>query len=79
MVVETKLAPSRKGLLEYLVLKIVGARSAAQVNGLLGAASLELDGDDMDAIADAIERTGAGSGPLRPPGESGALPAKLFA
>ncbi|MBD9431101.1 aldo/keto reductase [Achromobacter sp. ACM03] len=58
---------------------IVGARSAAQVNGLLGAASLELDGDDMDAIADAIERTGAGSGPLRPPGESGALPANLFA
>jgi len=49
------------------------------VNGLLGAASLELDGDDMDAIADAIERTGAGSGPLRPPGESGALPANLFA
>src|SRR5512137_2188943 len=28
MVVESKLAPIRKGLLEYLVLKIVGARSA---------------------------------------------------
>ena len=58
---------------------IVGARSAAQVDGLLGAASLELDAEDMDAIADAIERTGAGAGPLRPPEESGALPVNLFA
>ncbi|MGY6272473.1 aldo/keto reductase [Achromobacter denitrificans] len=57
---------------------IVGARNAAQVNGLLGAAELELDGEDMAAIAGAIERTGAGAGPLRPPGESGALPANLF-
>ncbi|WMD20511.1 aldo/keto reductase [Achromobacter seleniivolatilans] len=58
---------------------IVGARSAAQVNGLLGAAELELDSDDMDAIAEAIEETGAGAGPRRPPEESGALPANLFA
>ena len=28
MIVESKLAPIRKGLLEFLVLKIVGARSA---------------------------------------------------
>ncbi len=58
---------------------IVGARNAAQVDGLLGAAELELDGDDMDAIAEAIEEMGAGTGPLRPPEESGALPANLFA
>lgn len=58
---------------------ILGARSAAQVDGLLGAAELELDADDMLAIADAIELTGAGSGPLRPPDETGALPANLFA
>jgi len=58
---------------------IVGARSAAQVNGLLGAAELELDSDDLDIIAEAIELTGAGSGPLRPPQDSGKLPANLFA
>lgn len=58
---------------------IVGARSAAQVNGLLGAAALELDGDDLDAVAEAIELTGAGAGPLRPPEDSGKLPANLFA
>ncbi|MNS87172.1 General stress protein 69 [compost metagenome] len=58
---------------------IVGARSAAQVNGLLGAAELELDSDDMDAVAEAIELTGAGAGPVRPPDDSGRLPANLFA
>ncbi|KGD94085.1 aldo/keto reductase [Achromobacter sp. RTa] len=58
---------------------IVGARSAAQVDGLLGAAELELDSEDMDAIAEAIERTGAGAGPVRPAEDSGALPANLFA
>jgi len=58
---------------------IVGARSAAQVNGLLGAAELELDADDLDAVAAAIELTGAGAGPLRPPEDSGKLPANLFA
>lgn len=58
---------------------ILGARSASQVDGLIGAAELELDADDMQAIADAIELTGAGSGPLRPPDETGSLPANLFA
>lgn len=58
---------------------IVGARSAAQVNGLLGAAELELDSDDLDAIAEAIELTGAGEGPVRPPQDSGRLPENLFA
>jgi aryl-alcohol dehydrogenase-like predicted oxidoreductase len=45
---------------------IVGARSAAQVDGWLPAATLELTEADMDAIAAAIRRTGAGSGPERP-------------
>ncbi len=46
---------------------IVGARSPAQVDGWLPAASLTLDAGDLDAIAAAIRRTGAGSGPERPP------------
>lgn len=59
---------------------IVGARSAAQVDAVLGAAELELDSDDMADIAHAIELTGAGFGPLRPEEEdSGALPDNLFA
>lgn len=46
---------------------IVGARSPAQVDDWLAAATLELDDDDLDAVADAIGRTGAGVGPVRPP------------
>jgi aryl-alcohol dehydrogenase-like predicted oxidoreductase len=46
---------------------IVGARSPEQVDGWLGAAALELDEEDLAAIAGAIERTGAGSGPAGPP------------
>jgi aryl-alcohol dehydrogenase-like predicted oxidoreductase len=45
---------------------IVGARSPAQVDGWIGAASLELTGTDLDEIAAAIRRTGAGTGPVRP-------------
>lgn len=45
---------------------IVGARSPQQVDGWIAAASLTLDPDDLAAIAAAIERTGAGSGPLGP-------------
>ncbi len=45
---------------------IVGARSVKQVDGWISAAGLGLDSDDLAAIAAAIERTGAGSGPLRP-------------
>ena len=45
---------------------IVGARSAEQVDGWIGAASLDLSGADLDEIAAALTRTGAGSGPLRP-------------
>jgi len=45
---------------------IVGARSAEQVEGWIGAADLELEAGELDEIAAAIERTGAGSGPGRP-------------
>ena len=44
---------------------IVGARSPEQVDGWLGAADLALTTDDLDEIARAVERTGAGSGPVR--------------
>ena len=46
---------------------IVGARSAAQVDGWIGAATLTLTPADLDEIAAAIRRTAAGSGPVRPP------------
>lgn len=45
---------------------IVGARSAEQVDGWIGAAGLDLEPGELDAIAAAVERTGAGSGPARP-------------
>jgi len=45
---------------------IVGARSPEQVEGWRAAATLELSFTDLDEIAAAIERTGAGSGPSRP-------------
>ena len=46
---------------------IVGARSPEQVDGWIGAAGLELEQEELDAIAAAIETTGAGGGPARPP------------
>ena len=45
---------------------IVGARSAEQVDGWIGAATLKLSAADLHSIATAIARTGAGAGPLRP-------------
>jgi len=45
---------------------IVGARRPSQVEGWLPAATLELSDADLEEIAAAIERTGAGSGPARP-------------
>jgi aryl-alcohol dehydrogenase-like predicted oxidoreductase len=42
---------------------IVGARSAAQVDGWLPAATLALDSHDLEDITTAIERSGAGTGP----------------
>lgn len=47
---------------------IVGARSPEQVDGWIGAAGLVLSQDDLDEIALAIERTGAGLGPKHPRG-----------
>ncbi len=49
---------------------IVGARSPEQVDGWIGAARLQLSAEDLNEIAEAIRRTGAGSGPERP-GRSG--------
>jgi hypothetical protein len=45
---------------------IVGARSAAQVDGWIDAAKLTLTAEDLDEIALAIGETGAGAGPTRP-------------
>ena len=45
---------------------IVGARTPQQVDGWIGAAGLDLTPDDVRAIAAAIRRTGAGSGPIGP-------------
>ena len=45
---------------------IVGARSLEQVDGWIGAASLDLTDEDLDDIASAIHRTSAGTGPWSP-------------
>ena len=45
---------------------IVGARSPEQVDGWISAAALELTMQDLDEIAQAIGRSGAGSGPALP-------------
>lgn len=45
---------------------IVGARSAPQVDGWIGAARLELSPRDLEDIAAIIARSGAGEGPPRP-------------
>jgi hypothetical protein len=50
---------------------IVGARSASQVDGWIDAATLTLTVEDLDEIAETIERLGAGSGPTRPPVRAG--------
>jgi len=49
-----------------LTAAIVGARSPAQVDGWIDAATFELTQSDLDAIATAIEQTGAGEGPVKP-------------
>ena len=49
-----------------LTATIVGARSPAQVDGWIDAATIELDAGDLDAIAGTIGTTGAGQGPVRP-------------
>ena len=45
---------------------IVGARRPAQVNGWIDAANLSLTVSELEEIADAIDRSGAGKGPSRP-------------
>ncbi|MBZ5662917.1 MAG: aldo/keto reductase [Acidobacteriia bacterium] len=45
---------------------IVGARTPAQVDGWIQAATVQLTPEDREEIASAISRTQAGSGPLRP-------------
>ncbi len=49
-----------------LTAAIVGARSPAQVDGWIEAATFELSPADMAEIATAIEKTGAGQGPIKP-------------
>jgi aryl-alcohol dehydrogenase-like predicted oxidoreductase len=44
----------------------VGVRRAGQLDAWLSAASLALDDTDLTRIAEAVERTGAGSGPAFP-------------
>ena len=46
---------------------IVGARFPQQVDGWIGAARLDLTDADLEEIADAIQRTGAGTGLAMPP------------
>lgn len=46
---------------------IVGARDPAQVDGWVGASRITLTAEDLDEVARAIENSGAGSGPTRPP------------
>ena len=45
---------------------IVGARRPEQLEGWIGAASVELDGALLDRIAAILDETGAGQGPTRP-------------
>ncbi|MCZ3386990.1 MAG: aldo/keto reductase [Actinomycetia bacterium] len=45
---------------------IVGARSAAQVDGWLDAATLRYDAEDLQIVAEAIGASGAGEGPALP-------------
>jgi aryl-alcohol dehydrogenase-like predicted oxidoreductase len=51
---------------------IVGARSPEQVDGWIDAARLSLSDAELDSIAAAVEETGAGQGPARPPVLTGA-------
>src|SRR2546425_9416759 len=46
---------------------IVGARSPEQIDGWIGAAGLALSPADLDEIAAAIAKSGAGAGAVRPP------------
>jgi len=45
---------------------IVGARTPAQVDGWIDGATLRLTAEELDEVAAAVARTGAGAGPARP-------------
>jgi aryl-alcohol dehydrogenase-like predicted oxidoreductase len=45
---------------------IVGARNSGQVDDWISAADLDLSSRDLEEIAAALQKTGAGSGPIRP-------------
>ncbi len=45
---------------------IVGARSPEQIDGWIGAATLQLTATDIEEIAAAVTKSGAGAGPVRP-------------
>lgn len=45
---------------------LVGARSPAQINGWIAAATLNLEDSAIDTLASAIEGSGAGEGPVSP-------------
>ncbi|HEX4628379.1 MAG TPA: aldo/keto reductase, partial [Gemmatimonadales bacterium] len=45
---------------------IVGARTPTQVDGWIGATTLQLTTADLDEVAAAVARSGAGAGPARP-------------
>jgi aryl-alcohol dehydrogenase-like predicted oxidoreductase len=44
---------------------IVGARTPAQIDGWIDAATVELDKTDLDDVAAAVDRSGLGTGPSR--------------
>jgi aryl-alcohol dehydrogenase-like predicted oxidoreductase len=48
---------------------IAGGRRPEQVEGWIDGANVRLSTEDLDEIAGALERTGAGEGPLRPPAD----------
>jgi aryl-alcohol dehydrogenase-like predicted oxidoreductase len=54
---------------------MAGARTPAQVDGWIQAASLHLSSEDMAEIAAAIQATGAGNGPVQPPEKLAGAPA----
>lgn len=50
---------------------IVGARAPKQVDDRIDAAAVPLTSPDLAEIASAVERTGAGTGPVRADGPAG--------
>jgi hypothetical protein len=55
-----------RGVVQAAIGAIVGARTPAQMDGWIGAASLRLTEEDYAAITKALGTTRAGSGPVEP-------------